>query len=196
MVESSIMFVIGDPYCNVNDKLQSKLVNAAKSGNLECFGTLCKHYYSTLVAIAYSILGDHHLAEDATQAAYAKAITALPKLKDSGKFAPWLGQICRNTAMDMIRKNARQYTTDDLSQVKAADEHDETSPLIRQAIEMLTPAEKEIICLRYYDQMSYQQMGEILDLSSAAINGRLKRAKKKIAEHLKRNDFRRLNHGT
>lgn len=173
----------------MNGKLQAKLVNAAKSGNLECFGKLCENYYSTLVAIAYSVLGDHHLAEDAAQATYAKAITALPKLKDGDKFAAWLARICRNTATDMIKKRSRQYTTDDLSQLKASEKDDDTTPLIRQAIAELAPAEKEIICLRYYDQMSYQQMGEILGLSTAAINGRLKRAKEKIAEHLKRKNF-------
>lgn len=173
----------------MNSELQTKLVNAAKSGNIECFGKLCENYYSTLVAIAYSILGDHHLAEDAAQAAYAKAITALPKLKDGDKFAPWLARICRNTATDMIKKKSRQYTTNDLSQLKAPDEYNDNRPLIRQAIKMLEPSEKEIICLRYYDQMSYQQIGEILGISSPAINGRLKRAKQKIAEYLKRNDF-------
>lgn len=171
----------------MNDKLQTKLVNAAKTGDLECFGRLCENYYSTLVVIAYSILGDHHLAEDAAQAAYAKAITALPKLKDSDKFAAWLTRICRNTAMDMVNKKSRQYTRDDLSQLKASNKQDDTTPLIRQAIAKLAPAEKEIICLRYYDQMSYQQMGEILGISLPAINGRLKRAKQKMAEHLKRN---------
>lgn len=173
----------------MNSELQVKLVNAAKSGDLECFGKLCENYYSTLVAIAQSILHDHHLAEDAAQATYAKAITALPKLKDSDKFAPWLACICRNTAINMIKKTARQYTNDDFSQLKAADEHDDTTPLIQQAIAKLSPAEKEIISLRYYDQMSYQQMGEILGLSSPAINGRLKRVKQKMAEHLKRNNF-------
>ena len=173
----------------MNGKLQIKFVKAAKSGNLECFGKLCENYYSTLVAIAYSILGDHHLAEDAAQATYAKALTALPKLKDVDKFAAWLARICRNTATDMVNKKSRQYTTDDLSQVQACNEPDETTPLIRQAMGQLTPDEKEIICLRYYDQMSYQQMGEILGLSSPAINGRLKRAKQKMGEYLKRNNF-------
>ena len=171
----------------MNEKLQTKLVNAAKSGDLECFGRLCENYYSTLVAIAYSILGDHHLAEDAAQATYAKAITALPKLKDVDKFAAWLARICRNTATDMIRKKNRQYSSDDLSQVQALEKQDDTAPLIRQAIAKLAPEEKEIICLRYYDQMSYQQMGEILGISLPAINGRLKRAKQKMAEYLKRN---------
>jgi RNA polymerase sigma factor (sigma-70 family) len=89
--------------------------------------------------------------------------------------------------MDMINKKSRQYTSDDLSQVKAPDEHSNTTLLIRQAIAKLAPDEKEIICLRYYDQMSYQQMGEVLGLSSPAINGRLKRAKQKMAEYLRRN---------
>ena len=171
----------------MNGKLQTKLVSAAKSGDLECFGRLCENYYSALVAIAYSLLGDHHLAEDAAQATFAKAITALPKLKDGDKFAAWLARICRNTAMDMLNKRSRQYTTDDLSQVQASNKQDNTTPLIRQAIAKLAPDEKEIICLRYYDQMSYRQMGEILGLSSPAINGRLKRAKQKMAEYLKRN---------
>lgn len=173
----------------MNGKLQRKLVSAARSGDLECFGKLCEQYYSTLAAIAYSVLSDRHLAEDAAQATFAKALTSLPKLENIDKFAHWLARICRNTATDMLNKRSAQYTTDDLSQVQAAIEKDDTSAIVRKAISKLAPEEKEIICLRYYDRMSYQQMSEILGLSKPAINGRLKRIKQKMAEYLERNNF-------
>ena len=56
------------------------LVEAAIYGDAESFTELCRRYYPAMVAIAHSILGDGHLAEDATQEAFAKAAVKLPQL--------------------------------------------------------------------------------------------------------------------
>ena len=88
-------------------EIQKQLVEAAVGGDLESFGRLCGGYYSSMVAVAYSVVADHQLAEDAAQEAFAKALVGLRKLKKPGRFAGWLAQICRNTAVDMVRARAR-----------------------------------------------------------------------------------------
>jgi len=57
------------------------LVEAAIDGDVESFTELCRRYYPAMVAIAHSVLGDRHLAEDAAQQAFAKAAVMLPQLK-------------------------------------------------------------------------------------------------------------------
>jgi RNA polymerase sigma factor (sigma-70 family) len=92
----------------VTTTAQKKLIEAAMAGHLESFGELCWGCYPSMVAVAYSVLGDHGLAEDAAQEAFAKALVSLKKLKHPGRFIGWLAQICRNTAVDMVRARARR----------------------------------------------------------------------------------------
>jgi len=69
---------------------------------------LCRRYYDSLVAVAGSILPDHHLAEDAAQEALAAACRDLAKLNKPERFGPWIGAICRNVAKDMLRQLRKQ----------------------------------------------------------------------------------------
>ena len=90
---------IGRIVLNLNS--ETKLVEAAQNGHLESFGALYEYYYSPMVALAYSMLGDIHLAEDAAQEAFATACRDLTRLRRKTKFAPWLAGICRNIARQM-----------------------------------------------------------------------------------------------
>jgi RNA polymerase sigma-70 factor (ECF subfamily) len=67
---------------------------------------------------------------------------------------------------------------------------------IRRAIWSLRQAEREMIVLRYFDGFSQAHISEVLGISSQAVNGRLVRAKRKIAEYLKRNGFAGDDHET
>jgi DNA-directed RNA polymerase specialized sigma24 family protein len=130
------------------------LIEAATGGDIESFGELCRRYYAAMAAIAYAVLSDHQLAEDAAQESFARALVRIKSLKERAKFAPWLAAICRNVAKDMLATKAKQISTEDLSQV----------------------AQKN-------------KIASILGVSPAAINGRLARAKRKMAKYLKRNGF-------
>jgi len=173
----------------VTRQLQAGLVEAAVAGNIESFGELCRCYYPSMVAIAYSVLADHQLAEDAAQEAFAKAMTNLGKLNNARKFAPWLARICRNTAVDMVRVKARQASSDDFSQLPDARTDAPDTEIVRDAIAGLPEHDREVIVLRYYNSLSYERISAVLGVSKAAINGRLTRAKQKLAEHLNRNGF-------
>jgi len=61
--------------------------------------------------------------------------------------------------------------------------------VIRRAIEQLPESAKDLVVLRYYDGLSYEQISSVLGISRASINGRLTRAKRKMADYLKRNGF-------
>jgi RNA polymerase sigma-70 factor (ECF subfamily) len=173
----------------VPDKTEIKLVEAAFNGDIESFGKLCQRYYSPMVAIAYSVVSDHQLAEDAAQESFARALVSLRKLKSQTRFAPWLAAICRNVAKDMIANKARQISTDGFPQATKNNDHNKNRNLIWQAIEQLPVTAKELIVLRYYDGLSYEEISSVLGISGPSINGRLTRAKRKIAKYLRRNGF-------
>ena len=166
-------------------ELQERLVEAAVGGDLESFGELAGGYYSSMVAIAYSVVADHQLAEDAAQEAFAKALVNLRKLRKPGRFAGWLAQICRNTAVDMVWARARAVRTQDLGDLGEIAAEETDGEVVREAIAELPRAERELITLRYYDRLSYEQMSDVLGISKAAVNGRLTRTKQKLAKYLK-----------
>jgi len=173
----------------VQDKLETKLIEAAIDGDIESFGELCQRYYAAMVAISYSVLGDHQLAEDAAQESFARALVRLRSLKNKAKFAPWLAAICRNVAKDMVATEARFVNAENISQVPDSNCRDGTSRMIRQAIEQLPASAKELIVLRYYNNLSYEEISSVLGISKPTINGRLTRAKRRMAEYLKRSGF-------
>jgi len=161
-------------------------VQAAQAGDIDSFGRLCEYCYAPLVAVAYSVLGDHQLAEDAAQEALARGLTNLRRLKDAGKFAPWLAQICRNVAVDMIGSRRQATAAGEVPDTPDDRRVNETVQIVRTAIDRLPTSMKEVVVLRYYNNCSYEQISAVLGLSKMTINGRLTRAKRKLAEHLRR----------
>ena len=171
------------------ERSEIHLIEAAAGGDIESFGELCRRYYAAMVAIAYCILSDHQLAEDAAQESFARALVNLKNLKNNNRFAPWLAAICRNVAKDMVAVRARRINAEDISNTDQKNKDDENSRVVRRAIEQLPAPAKELIVLRYYNNLSYEQIGSILGISRATINGRILRAKRKMANYLRKDGF-------
>lgn len=173
----------------MNLNSDTELVEAAQNGQLEGFGALYQRYYSSMVALAYSALGNRDLAEDAAQEVFAIACRDLAFLRRSDRFGAWLAGICRNVARQMLRLQQRATAENKPLLTESHDDQENVSDVIRQTVWRLPPAQKELIVLRYYDGFSHAQISRVLDIPPQAVNGRLVRAKRKIAEYLKRNGF-------
>ena len=165
------------------------LIEAAIDGDAESFTELCRRYYPAMVAIAHSVLGDRHLAEDVTQEAFARAAIHLHQLRRKSKFAGWLAAICRNAAKDMVRRTNDCSAVIDRSVMAKPSSQDEATEVVREAIGKLSAGARELIFLRYYDDLSYKQISKVLGISQQAINGRLRRTKRKLAGYLRRQGF-------
>jgi RNA polymerase sigma-70 factor (ECF subfamily) len=173
----------------VTENTDAILVAAALRGDAESFSRLCEQYYPALVAIAYSQLADRGLAEDAAQEALLAAYRDIAKLKKAGHFAGWLAAICRNIAIDMARARAREKHagTEDCSPVLSpCRNEDDTVGIVREIILRLEPDMRDIIYLRYYNQMGYGRIAQMLGISEEAVNGKLRRARDAIRRELQR----------
>ncbi|MHC4483494.1 MAG: RNA polymerase sigma factor [Planctomycetota bacterium] len=168
-------------------KSEEYLVEAAQNGHLQSFAALYERYHSSMVALAYSALADIQLSEDAAQEVFVIACRDLPKLKDKDKFGAWLAGICRNVARQVRRSKGKVVAVDE--EVPAETSIEDFRNVVRRAVWKLRAVEREPIVLRYYDNMSYEQIGSVLGISAQAVHGRLTRAKRKIADNLKRNGF-------
>jgi RNA polymerase sigma-70 factor (ECF subfamily) len=167
----------------------SMLVERAVRGDGDSFTELCRRYYGPMVAIGHAIIGDRHLAEDAAQQAFAKAAVNLPKLRDAGQFGRWVAAICRNEARDLARTRREPRREGERPPSQTEADAPEYQEVIKQALNKLPAEGKEVIFLRFYDGLSYDQISAVLGISEQAINGRLRRAKRKLAGHLRRSGF-------
>ena len=178
------------------ERTEAALVEAAQKGDLPSFGVLYERYYGSLVALAYSMLGDVQLSEDAAQEAFAIACRDLPKLRNTSKFGSWVVRICRNTAYQMLR--VRRRTSDIQGVVATETEYGVTDRVegVRRAVWNLRDAEREVLVLHYYDNMAYAKIASVLGISVAAVHGRLTRARWKVEDYLKRNGLASDDYGT
>ena len=168
----------------------TKLVEAAQNGHLESFGALYHRYHSPMVALAYSMLADRDLAEDAAQEVFAIACRNIESLKSKDRFAAWLAGICRNVSRQMLKANITRSRALNIEQPARSDSKcDDKRETIRRAVWSLREADRELIVMRYFDGFSQAHISQVLGISPQAVNGRLVRAKRKIAKYLKQNSF-------
>ena len=173
----------------VADDLEIELVEAAASGDLDSFGKLARQYYPAITAVGYSVVGDHAMAEDAAQECFARAIVSLRSLRNKERFAPWLAAICRNVAKDMLRQKIRRAKLEANTSTANNESGRDSVEAVLKAIGKLGAADKEVVMLRYYQNLPYERIAAVMGISPAAVNGRLTRAKRKMAKYLKADGF-------
>jgi RNA polymerase sigma-70 factor (ECF subfamily) len=169
----------------------AELVEAARNGDVNSFGELYRRHYAAAVGIAYCAASDHHLAEDAAQEAFAIACRDLGRLRRADKFAAWLGAICRKVARRFSKSRPRSRLPSDVTEPRATNPTDDRASLVRQSVERLPERAREVILLHYFSGLSHEQIAIVLGTSPQAVHGRLIRARRKMAEDLRRNGLGR-----
>lgn len=170
-------------------RTDAELVEAARGGDVGSFGELYRRHYAAAVGMAYCALSDHCLAEDAAQDAFTIACRDLGRLRRADKFAGWLGGICRKVARRSARSNRRHRAQQATIAAAGTNPEDDRSELVRQSVRRLPTAAKEVIVLHYFSGLSHEQIAAALRISPHAVHGRLIRARRRLADDLRRNGF-------
>ncbi len=169
----------------------NNLVQAASKGDADSFSRLCGQYYPAMVAIAYSRLSDKDLAEDAAQESFYIAFRDISRLKKADLFVMWLAGICRNISSDMAKKRKRnEHIQLEDCEIHSNEkvEQNNNDELVKDIVSKLPLKSKEVVLLKFYNKLSYEEIARVLGISQEAVNGRLRRAKKFIAKELSRLD--------
>lgn len=168
-------------------------VEAACRGDNNALAGLYERYYAPMVWVAYSVLPDRPLAEDAAQQAFATACRKIRSLRRPDRFGPWLAAICRHTAQDMARARRRDIALAKRAarETRRASGSDGLDQTVQAAVDSLATRYREVIVLHYYSGMSYQEIESVLGLSGDVVKGRLARARRQIQEHLEQEGFQR-----
>jgi RNA polymerase sigma-70 factor, ECF subfamily len=171
----------------VNARTEGELVEAARGGDVESFGELYRRCYAPALGVAYGVLGDRHLAEDAAQEAFVIASRQLAGLRNTERFAPWLCTIARRVAGQMARSRRERKTLGDTEAAPTLSLGPHRSDLVRQAVLDLPERGREVVVLHYFTGLSHKEIAASLGLSAEAVHGRLVRARRMLAERLSGN---------
>jgi RNA polymerase sigma-70 factor (ECF subfamily) len=172
---------------------EAAAVKAACKGDTEALAGLYERYYATMVWVAYSVLLDRPLAEDAAQQAFATACGRIRSLRHPDRFGPWLTTICRNAAQDMARarRRAAAFQKAAAAEPSVPVGSNGFDRAVKEAVDSLPAMYREIVILHYYRGMSYKEIESTLGISGDVVKGRLARARRQVQVHLEKEGFRR-----
>lgn len=169
----------------------SQLISLYKNGNEEAFSTLVNRHKKKIFTTIYLIVKDQYLAEDLMQDTLVKVVKTIKsgRYNEEGKFLPWVSRIAHNLAIDHFRK-AKRYPTivmEDGSNVFNTLEFSEysieskqiqqdTHALLRDLIRELPDSQREVLMMRHYMQMSFQEIADATGVSINTALGRMRYA--------------------
>ncbi|MDG4474593.1 RNA polymerase sigma factor [Thiovibrio frasassiensis] len=180
----------------------AELVRAFRQGEQQAFNRLVTLYQKKIYNLALGYVKQEDEAKDLAQDIFVTVFRQIDKLKDESKFGAWLYQLALNHCRNRYQKLRRRgffsnQSLDDpdtglhLSSGTTPEkeyEQQNTVRLVREAIASLAPAEKEVILLRDLQELSYEEISEILALPMGTVKSKLNRArlalKKRLKHHL------------
>lgn len=149
------------------------------------------HEYGRLVfAVAYRVLGQHELAEEAAQQAFVNAWQAADRFDLDRDAASWLATIAKRAAIDIYRREARRsavalsdVAADDRALVTLPPELDTLDAVwhVRRAIDALPPEEATVVRMQHLEGMTQSEISEQLDIALGTVKSRSHRAHQKLA---------------
>ncbi|MEW6455592.1 MAG: sigma-70 family RNA polymerase sigma factor [Acidobacteriota bacterium] len=166
----------------------SNMISKVLKGNKEEYGLLVKKYMKKAYFIALGIVKDPDEALDLSQEAFVKAFKNLKNFDVRKPFFPWFYKILKNLCLNFSNKKRRgQKALTEIFKLQSHEKEKDSSikKSLLQAVEELPFEEKEIIMLRYFQGLSYEEISEILECPIGTVMSRLYYAKKKLKEKMK-----------
>lgn len=179
---------------------ESQWIQAAIEGDPAAFEQLVLKYQKPVYNLALRTLGDPDEAFDAAQEAFIRAWKKLDSVRADAAFSSWLYRLTTNVCLDMLRANKRKRTisltveegeapidlpdptpTPEDALMKASDRE-----AVRAAMDSLEPDQRQVLTLRIINDLSYQQIAEVLDVAEGTVKSRLSRARQCLKNKLLR----------
>ena len=169
----------------------SQLVSLYQNGNEEAFEVLLFRHKSKIFTAIYLIVKDRYVAEDLLQETFIKVINTIRggRYNEEGKFMPWVSRIAHNLAIDHFRKSKRypEVVLEDGSRVfdsmnfsedsmESKQVKKENHKRLRDFIKELPIEQKQVLIMRHFLQMSFQEIAERSEVSINTALGRMRYA--------------------
>jgi RNA polymerase sigma-70 factor (ECF subfamily) len=174
-------------------------VQATLNGDHRAFEEIVKRYTPLLYSLSYRLLGRGEEAEDAVQEILEKAFTALPRFKITQRFFPWLYTIGLNHLRSMERRRRRrsrlmgsgvdpqrvfEFVPSGQGNPERLSELEEGERLAQEALDSLRTEQRQVFVLRQIQDLSVQEVSEVLRIPQGTVKTHLHRARKHMIDFL------------
>lgn len=183
------------------DAIVNERIKQVLKGDQEAFGDIVELYKDRLFQLSYRMLGNRHEAEDIAQEAFVRAYINIHSFNLNRKFSTWIYRIATNLCIDRIRKKKPDYFLDAevsgtegltmyskiAAEGKSPDKEVETMELqeiVQREILRLPDKYRTVIVLRYMDELSLNEISEILEIPLGTVKTRVHRGREALRKQL------------
>jgi RNA polymerase sigma-70 factor (ECF subfamily) len=180
----------------------AEIIEQARTGNPLAWEKLVVRYTKRVYNLCYRFVGRIDQAEDLTQEVFIKVFRNLSSYNpETGQFITWIMSVGRNLLIDHYRQSKDDRVTvsteneelsllDNLPATQLSPhvelEREERAVLLRKGLERLPPQLKEAVILRDLEELTYEEIGEILKVPEGTVKSRINRGRLELAKHLQR----------
>ena len=173
---------------------EAELVRRLQRGDLEALGVLFKHHKQLVYRTALAVTRDEHAAEDILQECFVRLFTYATSIDADRPLKPWLYRVTVNLSYDWSSKRVAQPLDDILDWISnlagafpAPDhkaEEQETMKMVREVVAELPPLHRAVVVLFYMENLSINEVSQVLDLPIGTVKSRLHYARGRLREML------------
>ena len=160
------------------------LILRCQIGDRYALAELIRRHERPLRYFIVRLLGDSAIAEDVFQDTWLSVIRKIGSLREIDAFTTWLYRIARNRVYQELRKRKLLLPLDEDLEVPGNTENDafsaEDAAKIHRCLEKLQPEHKEVLMLRFLEQMSYEQISKVISCNLGTVRSRIHYAKRTI----------------
>jgi len=171
---------------------EAECLNLAQKGDQEAFTQIVETYQNPVYNLCYRMLGTSQAAEDAAQETFWRAFKNLDRYDQKRPFPTWLLSIAAHYCIDQQRrKRLPSIDLDEIIEYSAEDPapnpesvaiHSEFSEDVQRQMIHLSEGDRVVLVLRYWHELSEDEICETLNISKSAVKSRLHRARQHMAE--------------
>ena len=179
----------------MNELPDEKLVELCKEGKRDAFNALVRRYQTKIYWVIRRLIGDADDAEDVAQDVFIRAYNAIGEFRGDSQFFTWLYKIAMNLGLNHLRKKKLRtfFKLDDLGDIHDEQsesphqelEKEEMRGRIKRAIDSLPEKQKAVFILRFYDELTYEEIAAVMRKSTGGMKANYFHAVRKIQEYLK-----------
>lgn len=174
------------------DEIDVRLMAEIAAGDQHAMATLIRRHQDRVIGLAYRLLGDRHLAEDAAQDAFVQVLRSAGRYTPKARFTTWLYRIVVNRCHDLRRRHRRRKAEGLPDGLAAATDAPgrplqaaETAARVRAAIDDLPERQRTAVLLSRFEQFSHRAIADATGWSESAVESLLVRAYARLREDLR-----------
>ena len=161
---------------------ESEILELVQKGDREAYQEIVVRHMQSAYYVALAFIHNHQDALDISQEAFIRAFRKIKKFDTKRPFFPWFYRILKNLCVDHYKRRRRlnEVPLENVRVLAVEHEDREMKKALWKGIDELPDEQKEIIVLRYFQQLSYQEIAEILDKPIGTVMSSLFYAKKRL----------------